>query len=232
MTLHGIVRLARNAVSYLVEFGPIRFLQQTNHRLVDHWHERRLGVETGGHLRLPELGIDNKEFHEYAAIGYYAIRSAIRRIPLPHETVSFVDYGSGKGRAVIVAATFPFRKAVGVEISEQLNDVAKANIARMKHRKAEIVQVVASDAVDFVVEDDVNLIYMANPFRGATLQKVIGNILASYRANPRPIYFVYFNKIHFEQLIAQPGYELIKCIHLTSFYPDYSCGTYVLGAEQ
>jgi SAM-dependent methyltransferase len=231
MTLQKIARLTRHAISYLVEFGPVRFMQETNYRLVDHWHERRLGVETGGHVRLPELGIDNKEFHEYATIGYYAIRSAIRRIPLPHKTVSFLDYGSGKGRAVVVAAMFPFRKAVGVEISEQLNTVAKANISRMKHRKAEIVQVVTSDAVDFVVSDDVNLIYMANPFRGATLQKVVANILASYRANPRPMYVIYFNKLHFEQLIAQPGYELIKLYHLTSFYPDYSCGTYVLGAE-
>jgi 16S rRNA G966 N2-methylase RsmD len=226
-----ILRRATNAAAFLVKFGPVRFIKECGYQLYDHWFERRLGVETGGLIKLPDIGIHNEEFLEYAPIGYYAIQDTIRRIPLPRETVSFVDYGSGKGRAVLVAATYPFRKAIGVEISEKLNRVAEQNIARMKHRKAKVVEALARNAVDFTITDDINLIYMANPFRGETLEIVIGKILASYRAAPRPIYLIYFNKVYFEQLIANPGYELIKRIYLSPYYPNYSCGIYVIGDQ-
>jgi hypothetical protein len=89
--------------------------------------------------------------------------------------------------------------------------------------------VFACDAADFVLGDDVNLIYMANPFRGETLEKVIRLILASYRSKPRPMYLIYFNKVYFERLLAQPGYDLFERIFLTSYYPNYSCAIYVIG---
>jgi SAM-dependent methyltransferase len=147
-------------------------------------------------------------------------------VPLPATSVSFLDFGSGKGRAVISAATFPFKRVTGVEISAYLNDIAKENVARMRHRRAKHVELVQSDATEFAVADDTNVIYMANPFFGITLEKVVANILASYHARPRPLYIIYFNKIYFEKLIEHADFHMIKTRYLTHCNPNYSCGLY------
>jgi len=56
---------------------------------------------------------------------------------LPHDVSShsFVDYGSGKGRVLLVASDYAFKKIVGVEFSKVLNDVAVANIATYRSSK-------------------------------------------------------------------------------------------------
>jgi predicted RNA methylase len=226
MTPKRFSQLLRNSLAFLAKFGVRRFAQECRYRLVNDWNEWRLNVQTDGLIRLPDIGIHNDELFEYVPIGYSAIYSAIRRIPLSASSTSFIDYGSGKGRAIVAAASFPFKKVLGVEISPDLNNVARDNVKRMRHRKAEHIDLIRSDAAEFVVPDDANLIYMFNPFRGATLKKVIDNILASYNARRRTIYIIYFNKIDFEQLIENAGYHLIKRIHLTHVYPNYSCGIY------
>ena len=216
----------RNSLEFVGTYGVGRFVQELHYRFVNQYHERRLGVETSGMVKLSDLGIQNKEFFEYTPIGYSAIYSALERIPLPASSISFLDYGSGKGRVIVAAGTFPFKKVLGVEISEQLNRIAKANIEAMRHRRAGIIEVVQADAVQFALPDDVNLIHFFNPFSGAHLDKVIANILASHRANPRTIYIIYFNKMHFERLLKDAGYHWIRPIYATHVYPSYSCGIY------
>jgi len=221
-----------NAFAFLREFGVKRFAMEVHYRLVNFYHDWRLRTDTGGMVKLPDIGIHNDEFIEYAPVGYSEIFYALRQIPLPPSGTSFLDFGSGKGRAVVAAATLPFRKVLGVEISEYLNKLAQANIERMRHRKAGIVELIQSDAVVFPIPDDINLIYMANPFHGATLAKVIGNILASYQAHPRTIHIIYFNKIHFERLIEEAAYKLIRLLQVTQVYPNYSCGIYRIDAHE
>ena len=47
------------------------------------------------------------------ALGYGALFSVIRSLPIDYPSSVFLDYGAGKGRAVCVAATQPFRRVVG-----------------------------------------------------------------------------------------------------------------------
>lgn len=42
---------------------------------------------------------------------------------------TFIDYGAGKGRVLLIAARYQFDRVVGVELSEPLIRVAAANIA-------------------------------------------------------------------------------------------------------
>lgn len=41
----------------------------------------------------------------------------------------FLDLGSGKGRMVLSAARFPFRRIIGVELSNDLTAIARRNVA-------------------------------------------------------------------------------------------------------
>jgi predicted RNA methylase len=224
MMLKGF--LLRNSLMFVRKFGVWRFVKELHYRFVNYCNEHRLGVETSGMVNLSDLGIHDNNFSEYTPIGYSAIYTVLNRIPLPASSISFLDYGSGKGRVIVAAATMPFKKVLGVEISEQLNRVAKANIEAMRHRKARVIDVVQCDAVQFGVPDDVNLIHFFNPFSGTPLERVVRNIVDSHIAKPRTIYIIYFNKNHFEKVVKDAGYHWIRQIYATHFYPNYSCGIY------
>ncbi len=40
---------------------------------------------------------------------------------------TFLDYGSGKGRALLAAARFPFGRVIGVELNEGECEIARSN---------------------------------------------------------------------------------------------------------
>jgi tRNA G46 methylase TrmB len=56
----------------------------------------------------------------------------LESIPLRPRMFTFVDIGSGKGRALLVASELPFAKIVGVELSHELNRIAQENIKRYR----------------------------------------------------------------------------------------------------
>jgi SAM-dependent methyltransferase len=214
-----------------VTFGVRRFAAEVHYRFINRYHDWRLGIETHGMLMPAELGIDRADSVEYTPIGYTAIRRALRPVPISVSEISFLDLGSGKGRVIAVAATKPYKKVLGVEISAELNGIARANIGRMRRRRAKHVEIIQSDAADFVIPDDINVIFLFNPFFGKTLARVVDNIRASYNARPRPIYILFFNKIHFERFIQDAGYGWIKPIHQLHCYPNYSCGIYKTASD-
>ena len=61
----------------------------------------------------------------YEGSHWVGVRRALSRLDVTRDDV-FADFGSGKGPAVLVAATFPFRRAIGVEISDDLTRAARA----------------------------------------------------------------------------------------------------------
>ena len=126
----------------------------------------------------------------YEPTGYAAIYTALAKIPLDKASSTLLDYGCGKGRAVIAAATRPFRRIIGIDISERLLAIAQKNLATMRHKRCEYVELLHMDATQYVVPREVNLIYFFHPFIGQVLETVVSNIYASYRQSPREMYYV------------------------------------------
>ena len=68
------------------------------------------------------------------ASSWLQLRRALRGAAITIDDV-LVDFGSGMGRMVYVAARhYPFGRVVGVEISQRFNDVALANLERARPR--------------------------------------------------------------------------------------------------
>jgi SAM-dependent methyltransferase len=103
----------------------------------------------------------------------------------------FLDYGSGKGRAVLAAARHPFKRVLGVELLEPLNDVARANLAAAKPRLRAPVELLTADAETFDVPDDVTVVYLYNPFLGEVLPAVQEKIASSLSRTPRTLRVYY-----------------------------------------
>ena len=142
------------------------------------------GITRGGHLVI-----------HYETTSVAAIRLPLDGLAVDFTRFVFVDLGCGKGKPLMVAASYPFRRLIGVDISPACIRVAERNMAR--HRPERIdpsrVELLVGDAEDFVFPGEPLVVYMYNPFPGAVLERVVGNLEASLRAQPREVVIVYVN---------------------------------------
>jgi 16S rRNA G966 N2-methylase RsmD len=177
------------------------FVEQLRHRIATLHGERKFGVSTAGFIEPEELGIQNPDARAYGALGYEHLGRALLEIPLPNSQVVFLDYGAGKGRALVCAAAQPFQKVIGVEISAALVAIARQNLAQMKHRRAGQVEVHHSDAAAFPVPEDVNVFFLFNSFIGRTLVEVVERMRQSHVLHPRDLFVIAFNHAEFDHCV-------------------------------
>ncbi len=123
---------------------------------------------------------------DYASLNLLLDRQEIRC----NEAV-FLDYGSGKGRALAVAATRPFKRVIGVEMSDELCAIARRNLAKARNRRCEAVEIAHTDTTVYRVPTDVNVIYLYNPFTGHILDAVMEQIRTSLIEAPRRLSILY-----------------------------------------
>lgn len=165
-------------------------------RLLDLYWEKRLGIDTAGHV-----AVDYPDARPYMTLHYRIYLAMLRRCGPGGDDV-VVDAGCGKGRVLCCAARFPVRRVVGVEIDPQLCAAARRNAARMRGRRAP-VEVVTAAAQDFDYRE-ATIVIMFNPFGPQTLRKVVGRIEQSLHGNPRRLRMVYFNPVHEDLLACVP----------------------------
>ncbi len=101
--------------------------------------DRVHGVDTEGDLDgwtyLSDLNIASPNWihgKNYAAVEPERFRALMAALPINFSEFTFVDFGSGKGRALLLASEYPFKKILGLEFSPELHDVAVANIRRYR----------------------------------------------------------------------------------------------------
>ncbi len=136
---------------------------------------------------------------------------------------TLLDYGCGKGRAIVSAASYPFKKVIGIEMSEVIR-YAESNMQAMAHKRCKNVELLQCDATTYAVPDDVNVIYLFNPFKGSTLEKVFDNIEQSLRSSPREIHILYFNNDHFEKIVSK--WPWITLVSQQQYLSKISYGRY------
>lgn len=159
------------------------------------------GTDTAAVLAGRELGpAVTRSGH--LVIHYETTSEAAIRAPLDHlarlldlRDFVFVDLGCGKGKPLLVAATYPFRRLVGVDISPACIAVARRNLARYGPERidASRVELLTMDAEDFVFPPEPLVLYLYNPFPGAVLERVTTRLDASLRERLRAAAIVYVN---------------------------------------
>jgi precorrin-6B methylase 2 len=149
------------------------------------------------------LRFDNPEcFDHNPTASYYIFRTAMRRFVRPTQDDVFLDYGSGLGRVLLMAATNPFRRVIGVECSAELNSAAESIINRVKSDlKCRDIRLVTADAAEYELPADVSVVYFFNPFGGNLLKKVVQNIRDSLARSPRSLRIVYHAPGKFEKIV-------------------------------
>lgn len=174
--------------------------------------ERRAGISTEGCLTPEELGFSGQYQERYEPSQWLTLRRVLppRRVT-EHDV--FIDFGSGMGRVVYQAAVgYPFRRVIGVELSERLHEIAVNNIERNRYRfRCDDVQLVHADVLEFDIPDDVSVVYLSNPFSGPILASVLKRLLHTVERNPRRLRIVYFNPVE-ERRILDAGFTISKTV--------------------
>ncbi len=120
-------------------------------------------------------------------------------------TFTFIDLGSGKGRALLLAAMYRFAHIVGVEVQPELDAIARQNIERFSEpgQKCYNIESICGDAREFEFPLTDIVLYLFNPFPDYVLREVLANLIASAGRVRRTIYVVYnapFEKQEFERI--------------------------------
>jgi SAM-dependent methyltransferase len=112
------------------------------------------------------------------------VRSALERLHIDPERFTFIDFGSGKGRALLIAAGFHFKEVVGVEFSHELHEIAKKNIALLPPETilAGVLRSIHGDATVFELPQSDLVCYLYNPF-GPPVITAVAEKLADHHKN-------------------------------------------------
>ena len=188
--LRGLARATRNfAAGYYQRWLDARF-------------DRKYGIDTlGVNLDLAALGVGAEHLAE--ANGYEAVQipmfgAMMRAAGIDPRGYAFVDFGCGKGRALVLAAEWGFRRIIGVELAPALYHAARGNIDAYRRRRprASPIEVRCGDAAELPIPEGDALLYFYNPFGEGVMRKVAANIGRAYRAAPRNLVIVYRNPVH------------------------------------
>lgn len=139
----------------------------------------------------------------YQPIEPELFREILGSLEIDFGEFTFIDIGSGKGRALLLAAEYPFRRVVGVELLSELNAVAEENVRKFSSEKRACgeIEAICGDATGFVFPDEPLVVFLFNPLPEAELRKLAGNLQRSLEGNPQPAYLIYANPV-FEQIVA------------------------------
>ena len=209
-----LVRLGRR--------GPAVLSAYACHRLSEAWYEHSLRIHTGGRTtEVRQIG-DHSTWKNYAPVPYRSFARVMRHVEVRPGVDVFVDYGAGKGRAIVLAARHPFRRVVGVEVVPEFAEEARRNIARARRSRSQscstspAVEVVTADALTFGVPDDATFLHFFDPFAGEILDRLTDLIEASLRRSPRRITILYADDHHFASLAdARPWLKRGERVPLT-----------------
>jgi tRNA1(Val) A37 N6-methylase TrmN6 len=145
-----------------------------------------------------QLGLPPEKSHDYRHSGGSDLEKVLRHLKVSGAD-AIVDFGSGKGGALATFARFPFRKITGVELLPELVAIAKENFRILKISG---VDMVVSDAAEFVELDDYNFFYFYSPFPIGVMEAVIANIATSLLRRPRRVQIIYCNPEFHEAVIT------------------------------
>jgi SAM-dependent methyltransferase len=174
----------------LVPARPRDLLQLTDFPI--HPFDQIHGVDTSGLVPASRLVTGHPNDEHVTA--YYGVAPSILRAliarwretvpPYPITSYTFLDIGAGKGRGLLVASEYHFRKVVGIELNPALAAIARRNVAQWNAARdtdptAEPIapiEVLGQDALEFKLPDAPTLLFLFHPFEEPVLRKLLRHI--------------------------------------------------------
>lgn len=173
------------------------------------------GVDTYGYILQSEISSHTKI--KYGPGGWWDLKMTLGSKVSVDDV--FADFGSGKGRMVYLAARYyPFKKVIGVEIFDNLNNIARKNIERNLHRlRCKDVQLETANVSNYSIPENVTVVYFYDPFRGAVFIDLINRLRISLNQHPREMRIIYRNPRMHDCIIENGFTVTLKLNELTMY---------------
>jgi SAM-dependent methyltransferase len=153
--------------------------------------DRRYETDTFERIDLGVLGIGERDDAlarwQYGPINPDFFREIMRAGPADLHRLTFLDVGSGKGLALMLASEYRFRRIVGVEMSKELNEVARRNLAAYAKNGGSQVEthLICADFNLLALPLEPTFYFLNNPFPEHLAHEAVSHFEASFAANPR-----------------------------------------------
>lgn len=149
-----------------------------------------------GHARESNLG--------YGGCQPSCLRRALSTVT-DQERYTFLDLGCGKGRGLIVASEFPFRRVMGIEIDAALCRICRANAAAIRARfpARPVIEVSEGDATVLALPPGDLVVFIYQAFGLALLQRLVERLMVAGAS--RSMFVIYENPVFGHVLDAQGG---------------------------
>ncbi len=187
MLIKGALEIARDQLPARrrARYGDIDF--DWDYRVDTTWANLSLGT------RVRELFTERS----YQPSDPLAFHEMMSRLPIRFSDFTFLDLGSGKGRALLMASDYPFRRIIGVELLPELHAVAQENVRqyRSARQKCRNFELHCGDARRFPLPPEPLVIFLFNPFPDDILREVVGGAERSRNEAPRKIFVAYQNPV-------------------------------------
>ena len=180
----GIVATAKRSFRHAIFLFRIACLERIYNNFDAGFRTKTGGIVGVWRLRLGSAAADAIR---YQPVDPRAFDRAMGMLDIDFQKFTFVDLGCGKGRALLLATRYRFRRIIGVEFSSALVKIATANVAKVKKD----IEIVFQDASKYVFPREPFVVFLNNPFTGNVLRETILN-LCSYQGQ-RESYIVYVN---------------------------------------
>jgi SAM-dependent methyltransferase len=140
----------------------------------------------------------------YAPVPFADLRTILKGLDLSWQDYTFVDLGAGKGRALFVAAEFPFHHVTGVEYSPRLAAALTNNIASYRNPRQRCWSLAGllGDATEYPFPTDPLVLFFHHPFETIVFRQVLARLELSLARHPRHIVAIYYDP-QCEQVFAE-----------------------------
>ena len=188
----------------------------------------RYGVDTVEIVPLQALSMSDEQREQavfYEPTPMMEFGYVIARLGIDPADYTFLDLGSGKGRVLMMANWFEFRKILGVEICPELTAIARKNVATFSSAMPvdNRIEVVCENASQVELPETPLVIFMFNPFHEQVIQAFLDSLRESLLNNPRPVLIVYSNPKH-DKVFEDTDWLSLERRELGGWYSIYCAG--------
>jgi hypothetical protein len=128
-------------------------------------------------------------------------------LPIDFSSYIFIDAGSGKGRALLMACQYPFRRVIGIELVPELHAIAQRNLRQRPRElcRCESAESQLGNALLFPWPLESTVLFLFNPFPEWVLEQFIAGLGESLQQHPRNFWAIYHNPV-LEHALAESGF--------------------------
>src|SRR5215472_6821569 len=193
---HGLLGAMRLVPKNMIALIRLFDRERRNVLRKERKFDRRYGIDTSDVMEISPAADRHAAKHavRYQPTSVETIDAALDLLQIPYPDYDFVDFGSGKGRACLLAGMRPFHNVIGIEFDPCTHAIANRNLTLMQRHdvlKCKRLLFLRDDARNFLPPGRPHVFFLYNPFDAEILAPVLEQMTAALDGGDSFIIYVH-----------------------------------------